>query len=671
MNKIKKILKLLLKLFIPDQFKTNIREQFQIAKKNNDSKLHFYRYKVVKDNHNLSREDDFVRQMSIIFREMRIDESGRFIYPYDGKITRTIPKGYLNIVSMTPDFGLIASSSLRCLENKLIFCKNSGFKNTELNMIRAIRELNQRIAYELKNKRNDDIANYIPKMLNNSPKTMEEAMQKILFYHALFFQCRHFHIGLGRLDKILHPYFREDINKHRLTLASAKKMIKDFCLTIHRDVLTKSGMMKGDTGEYILLGGIDEKGNLVDNELTELFLEAIGELDIPTPKLILRVNDNTSHTVWQKAIECIKTGCGSPLLMNENLIMNNMIKFGYHKDDVSEVGTSACWEPLIIGKSFDQNNSLPSIIAVKPLNHQLLSGKNYKSFGDLFSDYKIQLSEAIREGVYDLKLDCSPLFTLFMEDCIEREKDYSEGGARYAYHGMQVLSLPNAINSLFNLKNYVFEQKYFTLDDCRKAITENYEGHNDMMKVFKNNPKQFGAEDDEVMRLTNDLLSVISETADKCKINGQKIKIGISSPNFVIEGAKFGATLDGRKARMPFNVHISPLSEKIGIKEICDFATQLNYSKTLLNGNVVDFILPTAFAKNPDKLESILQDGIHNGIFELQLNVMNVETLKDALIHPENHQNLIVRVWGFSAYFNDLPQEYKIYVIHRAELYAA
>lgn len=668
---IKKSIKNVIKILVPKRLWKHVKELRTLSCKNGDSKWHILYYSNVLDNSNLSREDDYVRQMSIIFRKMKIDVTSHFIYPFDSSISRSIPNGYMNLASMTPDFGKIINTPLKEIEAQILYCNNSSFMHTEINMANAIRNLCSRIVRIAKRTRMDFIASYFPKMLDAKPYTFEEALQKILFFHAIFFQARHSHIGLGRLDKILKPYYEKDLNNGILTRTSAKKLLKEFCLTINKDVKAKSMSISGDTGEYILLGGINEKKESVDNEITELFLEVIGELKISTPKLILRVNDNTPHIIWQKAIECISTGCGSPLLMNERLIMNNMIKFGYRKEDVSELGTSACWEPLIIGKSFDQNNSLRSIIAVKAINDIILSGIEYKSFNNLLEGFKSNLGKLIIEGCHNLKLDCSPLFSLYMDDCIKKGEDYSEGGGRYAYHGMQVLSLPNAINSLLNIYRFVYSDKLFTLKDCANAIKNNYVGYEDMQKAFHANLQQFGAEDDYVLKLTNESLDVISKAAKKCEINGNKIKIGISSPNFVGEGAIFGATLDGRKAGAPFNVHISPLSEKVGIKEVCDFATQLHYADNMLNGNVVDFILPHAFLKDPEKLEIILRDGMHNGIFELQLNVMDVDTLKDALIHPELHKNLLIRVWGFSAYFNDLPMEYKLYLIHRAETYAA
>ncbi|MGH6553693.1 glycine radical domain-containing protein [Bacteroides hominis] len=127
--------------------------------------------------------------------------------------------------------------------------------------------------------------------------------------------------------------------------------------------------------------------------------------------------------------------------------------------------------------------------------------------------------------------------------------------------------------------------------------------------------------------------------------------------------------MDGRKAGDPFAVHISPLSSEIDIAEIMDFATKLNYEDNRINGNVVDFTIPASYIQSPTKLENLIKNACNRGIFELQLNVLNYKQLVDAKLHPEKYPNLIVRVWGFSAYFNDLPNEYKDNLIERAKLY--
>lgn len=669
----KSLIKKAIKFALPLQIRHSVWSIRQIYKKEGNFLRNLKKYSYVFPHPNNAIDLEFVNQMQKCFENVHFEFSDKFVYPYDPCVKRMLVSGYAPIASITPDYGKILKSNLAVIEAELSEVQDVNFKNIEMKMVSSIRYLCDRLiktAHRFKEKDKNFFVSYLPLMLNQEPQTLQEALQKILFYNSMFWQAGHWHNGLGRLDKILLPYYMNDLVKHKLDKNGAKLLIKEFCLLLNRDIEAKSGFLKGDTGQYILLGGTDGNGDEIQNELTEIFLDVISDIHKPDPKLILRANNNTSTTIWQKSIDCISTGCGSPLIMNEAVVMKSMIDFGYRKEDVVDLGTSACWEPLIIGKSFDQNNPLDSVVAVRALN-DILYNEHPKDFPTLLELFKKQLASEIKQVCRDLRTDVSPIFTLFFDDCIEEEKDFTRGGARYAFHGMQIVSFPNAINALLNIKKYVFEQKAFTFEECVNCIKQNFDGFEDMLLMFKNNTLQFGADDKVVLDLTNDLLNFIGQVAAQLTINGNKIKIGISSPNYIIQSSCMEATLDGRKNGEPFAVHISPISEKVGIKEILDFASRLDYSGNRINGNVVDFILPSAFLKDSKKLELILRDSISNGIFELQLNVLNVDILRDAKIHPENHKDLIVRVWGFSAYFNDLPESYKDYLIKRAETYAA
>lgn len=629
---------------------------------------------VIRSKKKEDRRDDFVRQFALMCDQQRFEVGTYYVYPFDRWMIRLYPRRIVGICSITADFGKILESDLTALCQTLGKCSDKDFKARGNGIIESIERLASGIASRLESEhteRAEVLRTYFPAMLYRKPQTLDEAIQKLLFFNALFWQVGHRHIGLGRLDKILYEYYERDIREGRITDAEAKGLLRQMILTLGKDTRAKSVSLIGDTGQYILLGGIDDDGQTIQNRLTLLFLELFTELNIPDPKLILRVNSETNDEVWSSAIRCISTGCGSPLLMNERPIMENMVRFGYNTKNVAQVGTSACWEPLIIGKSFDQNNPFRSASPLKVLNDLLLAdNKNYASFEELLATYKTVFAGELRSVVHDIDFDCSPLFTLFFDDCIRREKDFTQGGAIYAYHGAQVVGLPNAINALLNVKGIVFERRLYTLDDCRAAMRSNFAGYEDLYSMLLATGKKYGSTDAEVITLTNDLMAFVGEIMSTCTCNGEKIKVGFSSPAYVNLAKQVGASLDGRKAGEPFAVHISPISSAIDISEILDFASQLNYTGNRINGNVVDFILPSAYVRQPEKLKAILKDACDKGLFELQLNVLDKQTLIDAKAHPDKYPNLIVRVWGFSAYFNDLPEAFQDNLIRRAETYA-
>lgn len=604
--------------------------------------------------------EDYVRQMVKIFRALPFREIEGYFYPYNKLYFREISQGKTPLASITIDFETVLNSDLNEIKNRLSECEDKAFAHNLTVLIESIEKL----------WKNHEHKTRFKGIIYHKPATFDEAIQKLLFYDALFWQARHNHIGLGRLDYILYPYFHSDISSGVITTETAKRMIYSMLLVLGRDTKDKSlAGMVGDDGQYILLGGIGPDKKNIDNELTELFLEIFKDYHSPDPKLILRVNSNTPEKIWDKAVACVCKGNGSPLFMNESLIMKNMVSFGYSDTDVWNLGTSACWEPLIIGKSFDQNNPLPSISVAKSLNDVILSCQGSESLDDIISGCKEEINKQIEQTAHDITFDVSPLFSLFFDDCIQKERDFARGGAKYSFHGMQIVGLPNLVNSLLSIKELVFEKKIYTVSDCKEMLLSNFTNSPDAIEEIKSVRLKFGQANKDVISLTNDIMDSIDRTVSTLTINGDKVKIGFSSPSYINSGKELMATLDGRRNGQPLSVHISPVSTSIDIAEILDFASSLNYCGCRLNGNVVDYIIPGAYLKEREKFKYIIQDSIEKGIFELQLNVLDKTTLMDAKIHPEKYPNLIVRVWGYSAYFNDLPEEYKDNLINRAIYY--
>lgn len=670
---IKKRIKQIIKEFIPSSVISTVKCIKTLRKiHHTNSKDAFLRGKVVLSSSKEDRRDDYVRQMRKVFSKIKIDSYCPYIYPYDAWVYREIPSGFKLICSLTVDFDKVLNTDIRTLKNKLNLCKDEGFARRHIALIDSIEYLNERICKELntqKGSRSQELMKFFPEMLYRKPQSLDEAIQKLLFFDALFWQANHWHIGLGRLDLILEEYYQHDITKGIISKDQAIEMLVNLIRTLGRDTKTKSKTLLGDTGQYILLGGIQKDGTTFNGALTELFLDIFEEYHHTDPKLILRINEDTSDSVWQKAVKCVMNGNGSPLFMNEKPIIENMIAFGYKSEDVYQLGTSACWEPLIIGKSFDQNNTLPPIIALKPLTNAITKGTNIDNFDDFISLYKKCLSEYIPTLIKDTSYDCSPLFTLFFDSCIEREKDLVESGADYAFHGIQVLSFPNTINALLNIKQYVFERKVISMKECLNIIKQDYNGFDDYKQLFSSGDLKYGSTNEQVVSLSNDLMQFIGDVVALHPMNDQPLKVGFSSPNYIMSCNGVEASLDGRKLNDPFGVHISPISSNIDIAEILDFASRLNYTKNRINGNVVDFTIPNAFLKNPEKLASLLKSACAKGVFEIQLNVLNFSQLLDAKQNPDKYPGLIVRVWGFSAYFNELPEKYQDLLIERARLY--
>lgn len=507
----------------------------------------------------------------------------------------------------------------------------------------------------------NDIVSYMQRVNDsrinlNNPLTLFDALQTILFWNSLIWQTGHKLVGLGRLDKVLKDF--EIPN-------DAEDLICSFLKNLHCKYEFKSNNLLGDTGQIIILGGLDEDGSYFCNEYTYLFIKCLKKLNLPDPKILLRCSANMPENLMNLAVECVATGIGSPIFSNDDVVIPKLMDFGYEKKDAYNYGVSACWEPLSIGNSLEQNN-LANIEYGKCINEAILDSRflTCRSFEEVLSLFYEKLErncEAICLELNNIQWEKDPLLTFLFG----LNQDISEGGAKYNNYGILSVGMSSAVNSLLNIKEKVFELSEYSLQEIQNIILDNYVKD---IEKFSENKSGFGVDCDESIKLTNE---IIFETEKHFKDYrnkfGGKVKFGLSSPSYIDISHNVGATLDGRKANEPFQTHISR-DKGEPLTEIMNFESKLHFSGISSNANVIDVMVPGSLIKeNIDKFSTYMMGGIKEGIFQLQMNVLSYKQLVEAKLHPEKYPNLIVRVWGFSAYFNDLPEEYKDNLIKRAK----
>lgn len=524
---------------------------------------------------------------------------------------------------------------------------------------------------EVKLVNNEKIKQNLEGIKFKSANSFQEALQRILCLNQLLWQTGHYLNGLGRLDKILFRYYESDLNNNILTYDNAREMIKEFLEMLHMDYYFKSNSLAGDTGQIIILGGEDKEGSYLCNELTYMFIDVIKEMQNPDPKILLRVSKNTPKKLIEKSLDCIKTGIGCPLFANDDVIIPRLIEFGFDRNDVFNYGTAACWEPFITGKSFDQNN-IRSISFMKPWQ-KMLENEDLNKFSkseeltNAYYDYLEKYLEEFKSDVDKIKFTKDPLLSIFTDNCLKNNKDISEGGAKYSNYGFTGVGLSNLVNSILMVDEYVFKSKKCTLEDFYNIIKNNYKGQEKLLQEIRENKNKYGKDNVNILNLSNDIIKRVSTFFENKKNPlGGKYKFGLSAPSYIDESKECPASFDGRKNGEPFGVHIS-CDVLNGYTELVQFAAKLDYGDNRFNGNVIDFFVsPNFIEDNFDKFVDFLMASIKVGFFEMQMNVISSEKLLEARKNPEKFPNLIVRVWGFSAYFNDLPEEYKEYIIERA-----
>ena len=559
---------------------------------------------------------------------------------------------------------------------------SSDFIKNQLDTLDGIELLIYRIIKKLRNSNHNErakFARYFENMIDKPAEHFEEALQRILFYNQLLWQTGHGLNGLGRLDKILEDYYFDDLNSGFITQEEVYDLIKSFLKTLHTYYWYKSAALMGDTGQVIILGGKydDEYGEYYFyNDLTYMFIQAIKDLQLPDPKVLLRVSEETPRDLIELSLETINTGIGSPLFSNDEVVIDKMIEFGYDKEDANNYVVSACWEPSAVGKGFEQNN-INFISFLKPLN-EFFDGEteqfldNILSFDELFNSYKYYLKKDADDLIAfldDIEWNKDPMLSLFIDDCNDRNMDISQGGAKYNHYGITTVGLANTVNSLYALKKLVFEERKYSLNELNKIRKNNFkkDKHQSVLNDLKNVKPRFGMGDDEILDISQEIVQFLEDCfKDYTNKFGGKIKFGLSAPSYISAGEEISASFDGRKAGEPLSTHIS-LDTNKDFTEVLRFASKLDYGGAKFNGNVVDLMLSPNFIKNhSDKFTDFIYSSIKLGFFQMQMNVVDSKTLIEAKENPESHPNLIVRVWGFSAYFNDLPEEYQDLLISRA-----
>ena len=570
------------------------------------------------------------------------------------------------------DYSLIVNGSLNDLLKVIRMHTDEQFYSDEELVIESLRKYIERC------RKDTSICYYYKNALDECESLFErpaihfhEALQRILFFNQFLWQTRHKHNGFGHLDFLLYDHYKKDIDTGEITKDDADEILKDFFRVLHENCWFKSTMLLGDTGQIIILGGIDENGKYRCNELTYKFIDVSRQLALPDPKVLLRCSSTMPESLLKVALECIATGIGAPFLSNDDVVIPRLESFGYRHEDACNYATAACWEPLILNNSCDQNN-IQSINFAVPFVNMLDEADldNIKTKEAFLEKYRIYLERYLGDILANLSkliFEEDPLISLLSESAFKSGKDIVRGGAMYSNLGVTSVGMSTVVNSIINVEKLSFVENKYSLEELNAIRRKNFEGHEELVKTLKEIHPHYGNDDVEVIQLTLQIQSMANEIFEKYHTYyGGKFKFGLSSPQYINDAKNTAATLDGRCDGEPFSVHISS-NDALPVTELVSFATKLDYSDHRINGNVVDFIVnPTDLKKNLSKYIIILMNAFKNGIYQLQMNVVDSKTLIAAKRNPSAFPNLVVRVWGFSAYFRDLPEEYKNLLIERA-----
>ena len=522
----------------------------------------------------------------------------------------------------------------------------------------------------------------------NAPKTLYEALATLAFMRTAMGSLEGAGPNtFGRLDKDLIAFYRSDIEKGILTHAQADILIRQFLLIwdCHYDHdMIMEGYADHELENTYTLGGCDDNGEPLYNELTELFLAATREENIIFPKIKCRFSKNSPKAYLDAINRSIVGGTSTVLLQNDDASIPAIVRSGRPLAEARDYIIHGCWGMTTYQEKFDHGSYLnllkPFEFSLHNLDDKMEKvGVQFEHFDDCQSFEELyrrvlhncelvldtKLDKTRRGGQIFHKVTTFPIFSSTLEDCLQNHADFTMGGARYNDDYQLLFGLPNIVDSLMAIKTLVYDSQKYTLDEYLRAVRANWEGYEDMrLEATRCHGWGDGNEDSCALanRFNNDLFAIFEQ---KTGTYGGKVHMGhLTYTEIRWWGEKTLATPDGRRSGEYFSQGLTPsrLKKIPCVNDVINSMASLDPSIMAAN-SVVNIILPSNISL--DRCEGFLRAVAGTAIQSLQLNCTTREELLDAQKHPERYPHLIVRVTGFSAKFTSLSREWQDEVISR------
>ena len=507
----------------------------------------------------------------------------------------------------------------------------------------------------------------------NPPASYYEALVMIKIFIFTLRLNWNSHITIGRFDQYMYPFYEAD-RKKGVSREELLELTEEFFINLNFDSDLYSGVQQGDNGQSLMLGGFDIDGKDCFNELSEICMTASMELNIIDPKINLRVGKNTPFQRYILGTQMTKMGLGFPQYNNDDIIIPGLIKLGYSPEDAHNYSVAACWE-YIVPNNFDYPNvrTVNFPLAVNnAVYEKLCDCPSFEEFEQAVEDSLVRMCDELLKSANGSKKPPDVYFSLFIPDCVENLIDFSENRNLYNNFGFHGAGIANAADAMAAIKKLVFEEKTLTAQELICALDADFEGFADLRNRLLDCPKM-GNNDDYADSMAEFLMDKFCNCLkDKKTYFGGIVRPGTGSAmEYIREAKKVGATADGRLAGSPYGSSFSPAvtTNLKGLLSVIQSFTKFDMTRIVNGGPLTVEIHSNTFRNDcgVQKVAELVRMFVELGGQQLQLNAVNRDTLIEAQAHPELHPNLIVRVWGWSGYFNELDKAYQDHIISRTE----
>jgi len=537
----------------------------------------------------------------------------------------------------------------------------------------------------------------------NAPRNVWEAIQMYWFVHlGTITELNGWDaMNPGHFDQHLAPFYSREKAEGTLTRDEAKELISCFWIKVNNHPAPpKVGITARESGTYndftnINIGGIKSDGSDGTSEVSYIMLEVVEELHILQPGSSVHISAKTPDKFLNAATRVIRQGHGYPSVFNPDVYVLELLRQGKSLQDAREGGCSGCIEVGAFGKEaylltgylnvpkileVTLNNGINPVTGIR-VGPETGDPRTFTSFEEVYDAFLKQL-----HYVVDLKMRVSnyidrmfakyapaPFLSIVTDDCVSSGKDYYDGGPRYNTSYIQCCGLATVTDSLVALKKHIFEDKTFSFDRLLNAVGNNFEGEEVLRQTIMNRTPFFGNDNDYAdsiaVRVYNDLVDTI-DGKPNIKPGGKYHLNMLSTTCHVYFGKVMGATPNGRKAGKSISDGTSPShgADTHGPSSVVKSMTKFDHIKsggTLLNQR----FLPSLLRKEEDiiKLGQLIRSYFTLGGHHIQFNIVDTATLLAAQACPSDYKDLMVRMAGYSDYFNDMNADLQQEVIERTE----
>jgi len=590
------------------------------------------------------------------------------------------------------------------------------------------------------------------------PRDFHEAVQAVWFNQLICqLECGGFAISPGRLDQVLYPFYKRDLESGKITPEKAQELLE--CLYIKMsgvvnvlDTVLLPVTSGPPIAQSLTIGGTDGQGKDATNELSFLFLAALDNIRTVMPNLAVRFHPATPPEFLLKVCDAVRRGA-MMALFNDEVILPSLRSSGIPIEEARDYAIVGCVEPTTNGGTFASTDSNlvniarclelalkngdgidlledrkymlkkfgPSIVAGKNgksngksarkaqnsmlLNYgwqmrrrtnlglidlyRMLRGKqigvksgaarNFQSMDEVLRAYHAQVGNAVARMVQAMEYcDCAhaalkptPFISSTVDDCIEKGRDVTRGGARYNFTGPQAIGLADVADSLAAIKRLVFDERKISMAGLLEAMSNDFRDAEPLRQMLVQKAPKYGNDDPAADELAQKAAEIYCLEVSKHKnFRGGKFRPGVySMSGHLVFGVLTGALPDGRRKGESLAAGLSPVSgmEMKGPTAVMRSVAKVD-AKLISNGSVLNMKFDPSLLKGEDNLNKFA--ALNRAYFKLgglqvQYNIVDPKMLRDAQDNPERYCGLVVRVAGYSALFTQLDRATQNDIINR------